>query len=71
MRFLLWFWMIFAVKGIQESSYNSFVGQIGFCRLQSFDTYSRSSSESVPMFLDGRISFGVGLSNENMKQSSE
>jgi len=55
---------------LQESSYNSFIGQVGFCRLQSFDTVSRSTSESIPMFMDSRISFGVGLSDENMKQSN-
>lgn len=55
--------------GIQESSYNSMVKQVGFCRMQSFDTVSRSTSESVPMFLDGRVLMGVGLSNENMKSS--
>lgn len=53
----------------QESSYNSLIQQIGFCRMQSFDTVSRSTSESVPMFLDGRILMGVGLSDVNMKSS--
>jgi len=54
----------------QESSYNSFIGQVGFCKLQSFNTISRSTSDSIPMFLDGRISFGVGLSDFNMQQSN-
>jgi hypothetical protein len=58
----------FAIK--QESSYNSFIGQVGFCKLQSFNTISRSTSDSIPMFLDGRISFGVGLSDFNMQQSN-
>ena len=58
------------VQAIQESSYNSFIGQIGFCRLQSFNTISRSTSDSIPMFMDSRISFGVGLSDENMKSSN-
>jgi len=48
------------------ATYNSFRNQIGYCRLQSYDTVSRSTSGSVPMFLDGRISFGVGLSARNM-----
>ena len=59
-------------QGVQEqqvSSYNSFREQVGFCRMQSFFTTSRSSSGSVPMFLDGRISFGVGLSSLTMKDS--
>ena len=46
------------------------VNQIGFCRMQSFDTQSRSTSTSVPMFMDGRISFGVGLSDINMQEVS-
>ena len=53
----------------QVSSYNSFREQVGFCRMQSFFTTSRSTSGSVPMFLDGRISFGVGLSSLTMKDS--
>ena len=44
-------------------TYNSFRGQIGYCMMQSFDTVSRNTSLSVPMFMDGRISFGVGLSS--------
>jgi len=45
----------------QEASYNSMTRQIGYCRMQSFDTVSRETSDSVPMFLDGRVAFGVGL----------
>ena len=45
----------------QDASYNSMTRQIGYCRMQSFDTRSRSTSGSVPMFLDGRIAFGVGF----------
>lgn len=51
------------------ATYNSFRNQIGYCRMQSFNTTSRSSSGSVPMFLDGRVSFGVGLSSLNMDES--
>lgn len=57
-------------KNIGNGSYNSMVNQIGFCRMQSFETKSRSTSGSVPMFMDGRISFGVGLSDRNMKEVS-
>jgi hypothetical protein len=57
-------------KNRGNGSYNSMVNQIGFCRMQSFDTQSRSTSTSVPMFMDGRISFGVGLSDINMKEVS-
>lgn len=53
-----------------NGSYNSLTHQVGYCKMQSFDTVSRSTSESVPMFLDGRVSFGVGISNENMRTST-
>lgn len=53
-----------------KGSYNSLTHQVGYCKMQSFDTLSRSSSGSVPMFMDGRVSFGVGISNENMKHSA-
>lgn len=43
-----------------EGSFNSFIRQVGFCKLQGFDTVSRTTSASVPMFFDGRLSFGVG-----------
>jgi len=55
---------VFSIDG----SYNSFINQIGYCKMQSFDTISRNTTNSVPMFLDGRISFGVGISNENQKE---
>jgi len=57
-------------KNMGNGSYNSMVNQIGFCRMQSFDTQSRSTSTSVSMFMDGRISFGVGLSDMNMQEVS-
>jgi hypothetical protein len=53
-----------------NGSYNSLTHQVGYCKMQSFDTVSRSSSGSVPMFVDGRVSFGVGISNENMRLSA-
>ena len=70
MKYLLTLFVLPFLYALQESSYNSFIGQVGFCRLQSFDTVSRSTSESIPMFMDSRISFGVGLSDENMKLSN-
>lgn len=48
------------------ATYNSFRNQIGYCRMQSYDTVSRSTSLSPPLFADGRVSFGVGLSSINM-----
>ena len=50
-----------SVYGVQEASYNSMRRQIGYCRMQSFETVSRTTTDSVSMFMDGRISFGVGL----------
>ena len=52
-----------------NATYNSFRQQIGYCKMQSFGTVSRSTSGSVPMFMDGRIRFGVGLSDFNMRAS--
>lgn len=45
-----------------EASYNSFLQQVGYCKLQGYDTISRNTSMGPKMFLDGRVSFGVGLS---------
>uniref|UniRef100_A0A6C0K6I9 Uncharacterized protein n=1 Tax=viral metagenome TaxID=1070528 RepID=A0A6C0K6I9_9ZZZZ len=47
------------------ATYNSFVHQIGYCKMQSYDTVSRSTSGSVPMYMDGRVQIGVGLSSIN------
>jgi len=65
---MLWRLLFFlpVVSGGINGSYNSFRRQVGFCRMQSFDTVSRETSSSVPMFLDGRVSFGIGLSHTNM-----
>jgi len=54
-----------------DGTYNSFINQIGYCKMQSFETTSRSTSDSVPMFMDGRVKFGVGLSNENLERHEE
>lgn len=51
-----------------NGTYNSFLHQIGYCKMQSYKTVSRSTSGSVPMFVDQRIRFGIGLSDENMQQ---
>jgi len=57
-------WITPLVYVLPLATYNSFRQQIGYCMMQSFDTLSRNTSMSVPMFMDGRISFGVGLSNK-------
>lgn len=46
-----------------NATYNSFVKQVGYCKLQGFRTTNRSTSNSVPMFMDNRVRFGVGLSD--------
>lgn len=58
---------MFAVEG---GTYNSFRFQPGFCFLQGYDTISRETTGMYsPMFLDGRVWSGVGLSNEQFKNS--
>ena len=49
------------------ATYNSFREQIGFCRMQSFATVSRSTSGSPKMFMDNLVHIGVGLSSLTMK----
>lgn len=51
-------------------TYNSFRQQPGYCFLQGYDTVSRNSSGIFsPMFLDGRVWSGVGLSNFQFNDS--
>lgn len=45
------------------STYNPFINQTGFCKLQGFYTISRKTSNSIPSFLDGNITCGVGISS--------
>jgi len=52
-----------------NGTYNSFIQQVGYCKMQSYDTVSRSTSHSVPMFMDGRVLFGVGISDVDMKET--
>jgi len=56
-----------AAAVVTGATYNAFIQQIGFCRMQSFDTVSRETSNSVPMFMDGRVTVGVGLSDINFQ----
>ena len=46
-----------------NGSYNSFMNQVGYCKLQGYDTVSRNTTGAPPMFMDGRVKFGVGLSD--------
>jgi hypothetical protein len=52
------------------ATYNSFRNQTGFCFQQGYDTVSRSTSNGVPMFKDGRIRMGVGLNDFDFQHSS-
>ena len=51
------------------ATYNSFRQQVGFCRMQSFETISRSTSQGPRMFLDGLVTMGVGMSSLIMKSN--
>lgn len=46
-----------------KASYNSFRNQVGFCKLQGFDTISRETAHSIPAFMNGDILMGVGLNH--------
>jgi hypothetical protein len=55
---------------IYGATYNSFREQPGFCFLQGYDTLSRETTGMYsPMFLDGRVWSGVGLSNAQFNNS--
>lgn len=55
---------------ISGATYNSFREQPGFCFLQGYDTLSRETTGMhSPMFLDGRVWSGVGLSNAQFNNS--
>lgn len=46
-----------------NGSYNSFLRQVGYCKLQGYDTISKSTSVGPSIFMDGRVMFGVGMSD--------
>lgn len=52
--------IMYSVNG---GSYNSFLKQVGYCKLQSFETTSRNTSSAPSIFQSGNILFGVGLSH--------
>lgn len=52
-----------------NGSYNSLTNQVGFCKQQSFDTKSRSTSTSPTIFQSGKVLFGVGLSHTQFQRS--
>ena len=53
-----------------QGTYNSFIQQVGFCKQQGFDTVSRQTSHAPPVFLDGRVWIGVGLSNVEFQDTT-
>lgn len=53
-----------------DGSYNSFLQQVGFCKMQTYDTLSRTTSIGPTMFMDGRVKFGVGLSDVQFQGSA-
>jgi hypothetical protein len=54
---------------VSASTYNAFRQQMGYCKLQGFDTVSRSTSGGMASFLDGRVVMGVGLSDAEFNGS--
>jgi len=44
-------------------TYNDMKYQTGFCKMQGFNTQSRSTSYAPKIVLDGKVNFGVGLSH--------
>jgi hypothetical protein len=56
-------------KSVHGGSYNSFLQQVGFCKAQSFDTISRSTSSTPSLFQSGKVLFGVGLSHVQFQRS--
>jgi hypothetical protein len=52
-----------------DGSYNSFREQVGFCKLQNFNTVSRGTSGGPKMFLDGRVWIGVGMAAKQFENA--
>lgn len=53
-----------------DGSYNSFTKQVGFCKNQGFETVSRSTSSGPPIFANGQVHVGVGLSNVEFQDTT-
>lgn len=67
------YWGMSAIAGpvytSVNGSYNSFLGQVGFCKAQSFETRSRDTSTPPHIFYSGKVLFGVGLSHVQFNNS--
>lgn len=46
-----------------RSSYNMFNRQVGFCKMQSYDTMSRETSGGPSLYTSGAVLIGAGLSH--------
>ena len=57
------------INSVNGGSYNSFLNQVGYCKQQSFDTISRSTSSTPPVFQSGNVLLGVGLSHVQFQRS--
>jgi len=55
--FLLWM----GVSPAMTQTYNSFIRQTGYCKLQHFETISRSSSNGAASYQRGDVMYYVGL----------
>lgn len=53
---------LFRTWFLVNATYNSFRDQVGFCKMQGYDTVSRETSRGPSLFTSGAALFGVGLS---------
>jgi hypothetical protein len=68
---MLW-WCLFGIlataveisKNYTSENGGSFVRQVGFCKAQSFNTVSRTTTDGPSLFTSARVWIGVGLSEE-------
>lgn len=54
---------LFKTWFVANATYNSFRDQVGFCKMQGYDTVSRNTSSGPSLFTSGDVLFGVGLSD--------
>lgn len=54
---------LFKTWFLVNATYNSFRDQVGFCKMQGYNTISRNTSMGPSLFTSGDVLFGVGLSN--------
>lgn len=59
----MWFYKLFHTIFLANATYNSLRQQVGFCKMQGYDTISRSTSVGPSLFTSGDVQFGIGLSD--------